>query len=212
MAMTPRVVVGGLAIALAAALSACQGGSADTADPSPPATSLPSSASPDPTSPTPSPTSVSPTDDASAQAVALVPTYLKTIDDLFLQPTLSLNLLHDVAVTPELTIEASGIAKFRGRGYRQTGRTKLVKATVGRVDLTIRQAASRTAKVPKVLVRACVDVSGVQAIDKAGKSVVPANRPKYLLERLTITNVDYPDPSGWRVSHAPNTQAASCDG
>jgi hypothetical protein len=212
MAITPRVVVGSLAIALVAALSACQGGSADTADPSPPATSPPLSANPDPTSPTPSPTSVSPTDDASAQAVALVPKYLKTIDALFIDPTLSLNRLHEVTTANEFKVEVATLVSFRRKGYVQSGSTKLVTTTVSRVNLA-RQAALRTSsRVPTVSVVACVDVSGVQVADAKGTSVVPADRPKFLIEHLTITNRSYPDPTGWRVSDAPNKQAASCNG
>ena len=208
MAMTPAVGLSALALALVAALSACQGSSTPTADPSTSATSEPTSTSPDPTSP--SPTSTSPTDEASARAIALVPNYLKTIDDLYSDQTLPLNRLYDVAVTPEVTREASAIGRFRARGYRLTGRSKLVKTTVRTVSLTDHPSASPSPRVPIVSVTACVDVSGVQAFDKTGKSVVPKNRPKYLIERLTITNREYPDQTGWRVSHAPNKQAASC--
>jgi hypothetical protein len=210
MAMTRTVVLGGLVVALVAAMSACNGGSSPTAGPSSSATSGPTSPSPDPTSPSPSATS--PSDRASAQAVALVPTYLKTLDDLYSDRTLPLNRLYDVAVTPEVTIEASAIGRFRARGYRLTGQSELVKTTVRTVSLTIHTSASLAPRVPTVAVTACVDVSGVQARDATGKSVVPANRSKYLIERLTITNRSYPDQAGWRVSHAPNKQAASCDG
>jgi hypothetical protein len=210
MAMTPAVGLGALALALVAALSACQGSSTPTGDPSTSATSEPTSPSPDPTSP--SPTSTSPTDEASAEAVALVPTYLKMLDDLAVDPTLPLSRLHNVTVSPEFTIQVAGIAKFRAKGYRQVGHVQLVKTSVRRVSLANRPTASPSPQWPTVRVTACVDVSAVKANNKAGESVIPKNRPKYLIEQLTITNRQYPDQTGWRVSHAPNTQAASCNG
>lgn len=209
MAMAPTVVAGGVAVALVAALSACQG-STPTAGPSSSATSGPTSPIPDPTSPSPSATS--PSDRASAKAVALVPTYLKTLDDLAVDPTLSLNRLHDVTVSPEFTIQVAGIAKFRAKGYRQVGQVELVKTTVSRVSLENRPTSSPSPQWPTVWVTACVDVSGVQAHDANGKSVVQPGRPDFLIERLTVTNRRYPDATGWRVSQAPNKQAASCDG
>jgi hypothetical protein len=208
--MTPAVGLSVLALALVAALSACQGSSTPTADPSTSATSGPTSPSPDSTSPSSS--STSPTDEASAQAVAVVPTYLKTLDDLAVDPTLPLRRLHDVAVSPEFTVQVAAIARFRAKGYRQVGQVHLVNTSVRRVNLANRPTASPSPQWPTVWVTACVDVSGVQAQNKAGESVIAVNRPKYLIEQLTITNRQYPDQTGWRVSHAPNTQAASCNG
>jgi hypothetical protein len=210
MAMTPAVGLGALALALVAALSGCQGNSTPTGDPSTSATSKPTSPSPDPTSP--SPTSTSPSDEASALAVALVPTYLKTLDDLAADPGLPLNRLHNVTVSPEFTIQVAAIARFRAKGYRQVGQVQLVNTSVRRVSMANRPTASPSPQWPTVRVTACVDVSGVKAHDKAGESVIPKNRPKYLIEQLTITNPQYPDQTGWRVSHAPNTQATSCNG
>ena len=85
-------------------------------------------------------------------------------------------------------------------------------ATADSVDLSTDPAASPSSTLPTVVVTACVDVSQVQATDASGNSVIPADRPSYLVARLTVVNPDYPDASGWRVSVAPNRQAQSCDG
>jgi hypothetical protein len=142
----------------------------------------------------------------------LVPTYLGTIDDLYLDPSRPLDDLYEVAVTPEATAEATAIGTFRSRGYRQAGRSRLVTATADSVDLTTDPAASPSPTLPTVAVTACVDVSQVQATDASGRSVIPADRPRYLVARLTVVNPRYPDASSWRVSEAPNRQAQSCDG
>ena len=157
-------------------------------------------------------TATDPSDDAEAQAVAFVPTYVRTIDDLHLDPSRPLDDLYEVAVTPEATVQATAIGTFRSQGFRQVGRTQLVTATADSVDLTTDPAASPSPRLPTVVVIACVDVSQVQATDASGNSVIPADRPSYLVARLTVVNPDYPDASGWRVSEAPNRQAQSCDG
>ncbi len=157
------------------------------------------------------PTTTDPSDDAEAQAVALVPTYVRTIDDLYLDPSRPVDDLYEVAVTPEATAQATAIGTFRSQGFRQAGRSLLVTATAESVDLTTEPAASPSPTLPTVVVTACVDVSQVQATDASGNSVIPADRPRYLIARLTVVNPHYPDASAWRVSEAPNRQAQSCE-
>jgi hypothetical protein len=86
-----------------------------------------------------------------------------------------------------------------------------VTATADSVDLEGDPAASPSPTLPTVLVTTCVDVSQVQAVDEAGNPVVPSGRPEYLVARLSVVNLKYPDASSWRVSEAVNTQAQSCD-
>ncbi|WP_242472011.1 MULTISPECIES: hypothetical protein [unclassified Blastococcus] len=160
----------------------------------------------------PSPTTPSPAEEAETLAVALVPDYLGTIDDLYLDPSLPLDGIHQVAVAPEATAQATAIGKFRSQGYRQTGRSQLVSASAVSVDLSNNPAASPSPVFPTVVVTACVDVGEVDAVDDSGASIVPSGRPRYLVQQLTVVNPDYPDTSSWRVSEAPNRQAESCDG
>ncbi|RFU20691.1 hypothetical protein D0Z06_15115 [Geodermatophilus marinus] len=160
----------------------------------------------------PSPTTSSPAEEAQAAAVELVPEYLRTIDDLYLDPSLPLDGIYQVAVAPEATAQATAIGKFRSQGYRQTGRSQLVTASAASVDLSNTPAASPSPVFPTIVVTACVDVSQVDAVDATGQSIVPPDRPRYLVQQLTVVNPDYPDTSSWRVSEAPNRQAESCDG
>ena len=157
-------------------------------------------------------TTATPSEDAEAQAVAFVSTYLRVIDDLYLDPNLPLDGLYEVAVAPEATAQATAIGTFRSQGYLQAGRSELVTATADSVDLTADPEASPAPRLPFVEVTACVDVSQVQATDASGNSVIPADRPGFLIAQLTVVNPNYPDASGWRVSEAPNRQAQACDG
>jgi hypothetical protein len=169
-----------------------------------------SAASPSPSSSAPV-TTASPAEDAGSQAVALVPTYLRTIDDLYLDPSRPLDDIYEVAVDSEATAQATAIGMFRSQGYRQIGRAQLVTATADSVDFEGDPAASPSPTLPTVLVTTCLDVSQVQAVDEAGNPGVPAGGPTHLIARLVVVNLQYPDASSWRVSEASNTQAQSCD-
>jgi len=200
-----RVFTTGAAVVAVLSVSACSS-SRPTASAAP--SSMTASA---PSASTPS-VVPDPAQDAKAQAVALLPTYLETIDDLYLDPSRSLDDLYGVSVAPEAPAEATAIGTFRAQGYRQAGRSQLVSATAGDVDLSNEPAATPSPVFPSVVVTACVDVSQVQATDSTGNSVVSPDRPRYLVEQLTVVNINYPDASSWRVSQAPNRQAQSCDG
>jgi hypothetical protein len=176
-----------------------------------PSTAPSSAASPSLSSSAPM-TTADPAEDARSQAVALVPTYLRTIDDLYLDPSRPLDNIYEVAVDSEATAQATAIGMFRSQGYRQIGRAQLVTATADGVDLEGDPAASPSPTLPTVLVTTCVDVSQVKAVDEAGNPIVPAGGPTYLVAQLSVVNLKYPDASSWRVSEASNTQAQSCDG
>jgi hypothetical protein len=156
-------------------------------------------------------TTANPAEDAQTRAIALIPTYLRTIDDLYLDPSRPLDDIYEVAVDSEATAQATAIGMFRSQGYRQIGRAQLVTATADSVDLEGDPAASPSPTLPTVLVTTCVDVSQVQAVDGAGNPVVPTGGPTHLIARLVVVNLQYPDASSWRVSEASNTQAQSCD-
>ncbi|WP_324276933.1 hypothetical protein [Blastococcus brunescens] len=200
-----RATAGAAAVLLALTASGCS--SSSESGPS----SSPTSGTSTTGTPIPSPTAPSPVEEAQAAAVELVPEYLRTIDDLYLDPSLPLDGIYQVAVAPEATAQATAIGKFRSQGYRQTGRSQLVTASAASVDLSNSPAASPSPVFPTVVVTACVDVSQVDAVDATGQSIVPPDRPRYLVQQLTVVNPNYPDTSSWRVREAPNRQAQSCD-
>jgi hypothetical protein len=200
-----RAAAGAAAVLLALTASGCSSSS------DPGSSSSPISGTSTSQTSSPSPTTPSPAEEAQALAVALVPAYLGTIDDLYLDPSLPLDGIYQVAMAPDATAQATAIGKFRSQGYRQTGRSQLVTASALSVDLSNSPAASPSPAFPTVVVTACVDVSQVGAVDATGQSIVPPDRPRYLIQQLTVVNPDYPDTSSWRVSEAPNRQAQSCD-
>ena len=89
-----------------------------------------------------------------------------------------------MAVAPDATTEAKAIGKFRAQGYRQEGRSQLVNTSAKSVNLG-NDSSALSSSLPTVVVSACIDVGQVGAVNASGMSVVPAERPKYLIEQLS---------------------------
>lgn len=152
------------------------------------------------------------TQSAQTEAVAFVSTYVRMLDDLRADPARPLDDIYEVAIAPEATAEASAVGQLRSRGYRQTGLSQVVSASLGGAVSTAKGSAGSSPAAPSVIVNACLDVGSVGAVNKAGKSVVPPGRPRYLIEELTLVNPRYPNAASWRVRNAGNRQARSCSG
>ena len=148
---------------------------------------------------------------AARQATAFVPTYLAGLDKLYSDPTDSINDIYLVAVQPEATNEALGIAKYRASNYRQSGSQHLITVSGPSVHMSGLGGNSGNASYPTVQLTACVDVSAVTVTDAQGERVGNPDKPTYLIESLTIVNINYPAAAGWRVSDAPNRPASACD-
>src|SRR3954470_17156560 len=103
------------------------------------------------------PTVANRSQDAQSEAVAFVSTYLGMIDDLRLDPSRPLGDIYQVAVAPEATAQASAIGRLRSQGYRQTGRSRLVRPAAVGAPANSGAAAPSPALVT-VVVNACVDV------------------------------------------------------
>jgi hypothetical protein len=192
------------------ALTACSSSGGKPSKTTPPTSTSTSSTPPTSTPPTTSSTPADPSQRAVAEATAFVPIYEAELDTLYSNPTVSINDIYLVAVQPEATDDALGIAKYRQSNYRQAGSQKLVKVSGVSVHMSGLGGPSATAKYPTVQLTACVDVSGVKVTDAKGHPVGNPKNPPYLIESLTIVNIKYPSASGWRVSKAPNKQAQSC--
>ena len=178
----------------------------------------PNAASPSASRSAPSPassgasTTSGPEDPARTEVLRTVSAYEEMLNDLYLDPARPLDDLHAVAVAPEFAVAASEIGQFRRQGYRQIGRARLASASVTDVDAGGSSTPSSSAAQSTMHVTACIDVSQVDAVDSTGKSVVPPDRPRYLIERLTVVKIEQSSDASWRVSEAPNRQAQSCDG
>src|SRR5579875_1201632 len=129
-------------------------------------------------------------------AVAQVGRYERVLDDLFLNPRMSVTRLYAVSTQPDVNNEIADINRFRAADDRQSGRTEVTSTHIDNVDLS--------GSPPTVHVTACVKVAGVRATGPSGKSIVPKSRRPYYLTRLTLVNFKYPKSGSWLVKAVTN--------
>ena len=158
--------VSGIATAALATLSltACSPDS-PAAAPSVTSASPTSSASPSSTASTPPPTSSSSNSGAAGAAAAAVTNFWAKLDALASNPTEPLSDLAAVARDQALTQWQRNLTEMRGAEVKQVGSAVVGQPTVTPSD--VKDAFD---------VKACVDVSKVNVVDKDGKSVVSPNR------------------------------------
>ncbi len=170
---TPNIVAGVLLSALAITVTACV---PDNVKASP--TETPSTPSTSPS--TPSSTSATPTEspeqkDAHAAQQAVV-AFMTTVDGLESDQRLSLSKLTSVSRDESATVRRQLVSRHRMLQLNQLGTT------------VIEQKGVDKAPKGRWQVSACLDVTKVNLVDKAGKSVVKPGRPnrvqyQYLVEK-----------------------------
>jgi hypothetical protein len=164
----PRSIVAALVVlAVAWVTSSC---SEASPYPGPPSSS--SSASP---SRAVSPATMSPAEQDTRQAQKAVMSYLRVIDRLSADPYTKLEDLTTVARGQALAQWRENITNYRRREVKQVGTVVVVNPST-----------KPTARASEYEVRACVDVSKVDLVDKNGKSVVADDRPPKVTYLFTV--------------------------
>ena len=155
-------------------------------------------------------TSPSETEVASKAASKLLRRYFATVDRLRQQPERPIGQLGAVAVSTQLTAQEKLIREQRSNGLRQTGSTNIARLTVQSVNLD--NTDPQAGQVPTVQIDVCYDVSGVDVLDKDGKSVVTPDRPETGWVRYSVANYQWKaNPrDGWRVASGTDLERAPC--
>lgn len=197
-------------LATATAVAIAVGGCASDGN-DPEATPTPTSSSSSPAPITTSPTPQSDSEIASEAASAVLRQYYDVRNELRQDPSKSLSRLDDVAVSTELAAQKNLFTKERKQGLHQTGETKVAKLDVTSVNLD--NSDPKVGKVPTVQIDLCFDVSGVDVIDKNGKSVISPDRPDTGWIRFLVSNYQWDnDPEGgWRVASSQDIERTPCD-
>ena len=194
------------------------GGAACTKDdpvaqptPPPPTTSAAPSPSPSATpTPTPTPT-LSQRQQAEADAIAMVKKYYALSDKLAAKPpgiAAAKRQLQAVATSYELAYAIADIGQLHAAKQRQTGMVAIVSPHVEAIDLTFKPKAP-TPRIPTIKIRVCRDVSDLDLLDAAGKSLANPKRQMRRLSHVEMVNADWPGLAGWRVQHVVD-EATSC--
>ncbi|MFT4264118.1 MAG: hypothetical protein QM572_12100 [Nocardioides sp.] len=136
--------------------------------------------------------------------------YYAAVDRVAQDPGAPLGDLSDVAIGAQLSAETTLLKRQRSSHQTQRGNTKATRIDVQSVNLDNTDPSA--GKVPTVQVDVCWDVSDVDVIDSAGKSIVSENRPNTGWTRLTVANYNYADdPEGaWRVATGQDLKKAPC--
>ena len=137
-------------------------------DPEPPAATSTTSTTLAPTSTTSttsSPTSLTPAEKDLTSAEEMIGRYWGVLDELAADPKKSLNQVATVARDQAASQARNTLGTYQAKGWTLVGRT-------------IVDSPTATTKDGKTFsVSACIDVSKVNIVDKAGKSVVRPGRP-----------------------------------
>ena len=195
------------AVVLAATLGACtttggNGVSTSSATPSHTPTMTKTTTSATPTQ--------SPEDLAIAAAKARIPEY-NAMADSSLKDTkaFSIESFKKVAIGTALDDLNNRFSAVSAQGYTQTGDSVIESMTNPRVDLKLDLKKSPP-DVPTVQLDVCLDVSKVNLIDAAGKSVLPADRKPRQWWRVGVSHYDYPNPPRWLVSFTDTQGGKTC--
>lgn len=181
------------------ALAACQ--------PSPSAPSQTPTSTSTSSHPSPSITSTSPEDVAISDAEKVVKNYF-FVSDTALQAPDNFNPedLKKVAITTALADAQNLFEATKKQGLHQTGATIIESMTNPRVDLK-EDAATTPPTVPLVQLDVCYDVSKLNIVDGAGKSIVPAERKARGVARVGVAK--YPG-NPWLVAFVDYEEDRSC--
>lgn len=202
--MTNRTRSMAVAVALGALVltSACS-------DPKPtPSTSSTSSSTP--TTTTTTTTTKSPEQEATALAEQMVTTYFRLKDESLFNPAqFRPQDYESVAISSELTNLKNLHSAAVSQKLKQMGYTQVVSMRNPRVDLTNKPKATPP-EVPTVQLDVCYDVTKVNIVDSAGKSVVPASRAPRGVMLVGVSNYSYPTAGQWRVSFTKVQEGKKC--
>lgn len=195
LAIIAGVLVTVLAIAGIAFVVTNDGDPAVTPD-APPSTPTAATAAP-----TTQPSQQAPADQAAAAAEARYREFLRVGDTVGANGFSRAAAYEAVAVSPELAVQQLSVRQSRAQGLRQAGQTRLASLEVSSVDLD-----PPAGGYPKVVLQACLDVSGVDVTDRSGLSVVTADREPR--SKSTVTMYQYKEGTvgaeagGWYVYEA----------
>jgi hypothetical protein len=168
MTNTRSLIAAMLALAAITATSAC------TANDPKPSGSSNTSITSTTTTPAPSSTSLSPAEQDAKDAAQTITRFWRVLDELASDPKKSLDKLAAVSRDQAIAQWRSNLTTYRRSGWTQVG------------DSTVLSAEAQSVDGKTFAVKACIDVSKANVIDRAGKSVIAAGRQDRMEYSYTI--------------------------
>lgn len=179
-----------------AALAACTGASTPSTPTSSSTSTVSASTSSSPTSTTTSPEQV-----AQEEARGMVSRYYRdSVIGLYDPAKTNASFFKASSIGSALVDNVNALNAAKAQKARLTGKTQLKSVRHVETDLAM-DLKSSPPTVPVVTFLVCYDVTGVNVVDSAGKSIVPASRKPTGLRLVGVVNYEYPSPDGWRVGY-----------
>jgi hypothetical protein len=145
----------------------------------------------------------SPEQRARREIITLVEKYYAVDEAIAANPRVPLKRYYEVAQGDYAQSLLQAAQAQRAKGYQVIGKVK-----VGAPEVRGLLLPHSNGDVPGATVRVCLDVSGVNVVDKEGKSVVEPGRPSAYIETLSLKKRKY----GWRITDGANRETSKCDG
>jgi len=135
----------------------------------------------------------------------MVRQYFETVGQVRQDPKRPASDLDAVASSTQLLAQKNLLKRQRADGLHQVGITQVVRLKVQSVSLDDPATA---------VIDVCWDVSGVDVVDRSGKSVVTPERKDVGWTRFTVTNAAWETAptDGWRVSGGSDLEKEPCVG
>lgn len=188
-------------VALGLVLAGCTGGGAAPTSSATAAPPLPPG-SPVTVEPPPEPT---PEEEAAFRAEEVMRAYQRVRVQCLGDPlNAPITCFDAVATATELNASRNTLSGAQTMQTTMSGAVEVVSVEVVSVALAIDLSVSPPT-VPEVVLRICQDVSGIEIVDSAGQSIVPADRLDRQLVDYSVLNYSYPDPAGWLVGQVTGT-------
>ncbi|MEU4360753.1 hypothetical protein [Promicromonospora sp. NPDC023987] len=188
-------------VGLGLSLGACSGGTEPAAEPTASGTSSPTMS--------PSPAELSPEDKAIEQAEPLVSAYFQMKDEALQDPAA---FKHQWFGKVAIGTAENDLKRLHGaageQGLHQIGATEIASVEADKVDLAFKPEVTPP-EIPYVDFNVCYDVTDLDTIDKAGESIIPADRNDRGVMRVGVANYEYPD-GPWLVAYTEYQKDKSC--
>lgn len=194
----------GVLLLSGAAYGISQAGGNDTLPVAQPSTA-PAAQEPDPTATTgstapssPTPAAQTPVQRAEAAAEGAFREFLQVDNAIAKAGYRDTKPYDTVAVSPERRYLEEQALIYRNAGERQTGDVEVRDLSVVKSDLK-----PGPGNYPYVVLRTCIDVRGVDVLNRDGESTVEADRPDFFLSTVTMNyyqpGTEGAESGGWRV-------------
>lgn len=125
--------------------------------------------------------------------------------------TKDLGLLDQYMVDPYLKAMRDNITLRRSKGIISEGEIRVARTHPEEVTAPKDEDGNPVAGDAEVLLKTCVDVSDLRAIDPEGNDTIDPNRLPQAQAVFRVVNPEWPSGAGWRVMENTLPAAEECD-